>query len=97
MAKVLDVPFAICDCTTLTSAGYVGEDIESVIAKLLQQANGDVDKCQRGNYRLALGEEEMSIYQTRILKKSEFEYPESDWLKLNMCWKLTNQRVSLCD
>lgn len=39
IAKCLDVPFAICDCTTLTQAGYVGEDIESVIAKLLQDAN----------------------------------------------------------
>ncbi|XP_053406041.1 ATP-dependent Clp protease ATP-binding subunit ClpX-like [Mercenaria mercenaria] len=48
LARILDVPFAICDCTTLTSAGYVGEDIESVIGKLLQQANGDVDKCQQG-------------------------------------------------
>jgi ATP-dependent Clp protease ATP-binding subunit ClpX len=36
VAKCLDVPFAICDCTTLTQAGYVGEDVESVIAKLLQ-------------------------------------------------------------
>lgn len=48
LACALDVPFAICDCTTLTSAGYVGEDIESVISKLLQQANGDIDKCQQG-------------------------------------------------
>lgn len=39
VAKCLDVPFAICDCTTLTQAGYVGEDIESVIGKLLQDAN----------------------------------------------------------
>ncbi|KAJ8714323.1 hypothetical protein PYW07_002550 [Mythimna separata] len=39
IAQCLDVPFAICDCTTLTQAGYVGEDIESVIAKLLQDAN----------------------------------------------------------
>lgn len=39
IAKCLDVPFAICDCTTLTQAGYVGEDIESVIAKLMQDAN----------------------------------------------------------
>lgn len=39
IAKILDVPFAICDCTTLTQAGYVGEDIESVISKLLQDAN----------------------------------------------------------
>merc|ERR1712241_1542250 len=44
LAKCLDVPFAICDCTTLTMAGYVGDDIESVVAKLLQNANGDVDK-----------------------------------------------------
>ena len=36
IAKCLDVPFAICDCTTLTMAGYVGDDIESVVAKLLQ-------------------------------------------------------------
>lgn len=48
LARILDVPFAICDCTTLTSAGYVGEDVESVIGKLLQQANGDVEKCQQG-------------------------------------------------
>lgn len=39
IARCLDVPFAICDCTTLTQAGYVGEDIESVITKLLQDAN----------------------------------------------------------
>ena len=48
IAKCLDVPFAICDCTTLTQAGYVGEDIESVIAKLLQDANYNVDKAQQG-------------------------------------------------
>jgi len=48
IAKCLDVPFAICDCTTLTQAGYVGEDVESVIGKLLQDANYNVDKCQQG-------------------------------------------------
>ncbi|XP_072258742.1 ATP-dependent clpX-like chaperone, mitochondrial isoform X2 [Pyxicephalus adspersus] len=48
LAKCLDVPFAICDCTTLTQAGYVGEDIESVVAKLLQDANYNVDKAQQG-------------------------------------------------
>ncbi|XP_029431375.1 ATP-dependent Clp protease ATP-binding subunit clpX-like, mitochondrial isoform X3 [Rhinatrema bivittatum] len=48
LAKCLDVPFAICDCTTLTQAGYVGEDIESVVAKLLQDANYSVDKAQQG-------------------------------------------------
>lgn len=48
VAKCLDVPFAICDCTTLTQAGYVGEDIESVIAKLLQDAGYIVERAQQG-------------------------------------------------
>uniref|UniRef100_A0A8C4NMQ7 Caseinolytic mitochondrial matrix peptidase chaperone subunit Xb n=1 Tax=Eptatretus burgeri TaxID=7764 RepID=A0A8C4NMQ7_EPTBU len=48
LARCLDVPFAICDCTTLTQAGYVGEDIESVIAKLLQDANYSVERAQQG-------------------------------------------------
>jgi len=48
IAKCLDVPFAICDCTTLTMAGYVGEDIESVVGKLLQDANFDVLRAQSG-------------------------------------------------
>jgi len=48
IARCLDVPFAICDCTTLTMAGYVGEDIESVVGKLLQDANYDVSKAQTG-------------------------------------------------
>ncbi|XP_050521202.1 ATP-dependent Clp protease ATP-binding subunit clpX-like, mitochondrial isoform X2 [Daktulosphaira vitifoliae] len=48
IARQLDVPFAICDCTNLTQAGYVGEDIESVIGKLLQAANYDVEKAQTG-------------------------------------------------
>jgi len=48
IATCLDVPFAICDCTTLTQAGYVGEDIESVIAKLLQDANYDVKRAEQG-------------------------------------------------
>ncbi|XP_038221294.1 ATP-dependent Clp protease ATP-binding subunit clpX-like, mitochondrial isoform X1 [Zerene cesonia] len=48
IAACLDVPFAICDCTTLTQAGYVGEDIESVIAKLLQDANFNVERAQTG-------------------------------------------------
>ena len=48
IARCLDVPFAICDCTTLTMAGYVGDDIESVVAKLLQDANFNVDRAQMG-------------------------------------------------
>jgi endopeptidase Clp ATP-binding regulatory subunit ClpX len=42
------VPFAICDATTLTEAGYVGEDVENIILKLLQAAGNDIEKCQRG-------------------------------------------------
>lgn len=48
VAKCLDVPFAICDCTSLTAAGYVGEDIESIIAKLLLEANYNVGLAQQG-------------------------------------------------
>jgi ATP-dependent Clp protease ATP-binding subunit ClpX len=48
LAKMLDVPFAIVDATTLTEAGYVGEDVENIILKLLQAAEGDVTKAQMG-------------------------------------------------
>ena len=47
-AKILDVPFAIADATTLTEAGYVGEDVENIILKLVQNANYDIEKAQRG-------------------------------------------------
>jgi len=48
LARILDVPFAIADATTLTEAGYVGDDVESVLTQLLHNANFDVDKAQRG-------------------------------------------------
>src|SRR5207247_1145427 len=48
MARVLDVPFAIVDATTLTEAGYVGEGVENIILKLLQAADGDVTRAQSG-------------------------------------------------
>jgi ATP-dependent Clp protease ATP-binding subunit ClpX len=48
LAKMLDVPFTIADATTLTEAGYVGEDVENIILKLLQAADYDVEKAQRG-------------------------------------------------
>jgi ATP-dependent Clp protease ATP-binding subunit ClpX len=48
LAKMLAVPFAIVDATTLTEAGYVGEDVENIILKLLQNAGGDKEKCQQG-------------------------------------------------
>ena len=48
LARVLDVPFAIADATTLTEAGYVGEDVENVLLKLIQNADYDIEKAQRG-------------------------------------------------
>ncbi|MFY8349036.1 ATP-dependent protease ATP-binding subunit ClpX [Pseudoalteromonas sp. SSM20] len=48
MAKLLDVPFTMADATTLTEAGYVGEDVENIIQKLLQKCDYDVEKAQRG-------------------------------------------------
>jgi len=48
LARILDVPFAMADATTLTEAGYVGEDVENIILRLLQAADYDVDRAQRG-------------------------------------------------
>jgi ATP-dependent Clp protease ATP-binding subunit ClpX len=48
LARILDVPFAIADCTTLTEAGYVGEDVENIIVKLLQAADYDAERTERG-------------------------------------------------
>ena len=48
LAKILDVPFAIADATTLTEAGYVGEDVENILLKLIQSADYDVEKAQKG-------------------------------------------------
>ena len=48
LAKILNVPFTIADATTLTEAGYVGEDVENILLKLLQNADYDVERAQRG-------------------------------------------------
>jgi ATP-dependent Clp protease ATP-binding subunit ClpX len=48
LARLLNVPFVIADATTLTEAGYVGEDVENIIQKLLQNCNYDVERAQRG-------------------------------------------------
>lgn len=48
IARYLDVPFAICDATSLTQAGYVGDDVETILQKLIMDADGDIDKAQRG-------------------------------------------------
>ncbi|MGH2065853.1 ATP-dependent Clp protease ATP-binding subunit ClpX, partial [Aerococcus sp. L_4] len=48
LARILDVPFAIADATTLTEAGYVGEDVENILVKLMQSADFDVERAQKG-------------------------------------------------
>src|SRR5690606_18212282 len=48
LARILDVPFTMADATTLTEAGYVGEDVENIILKLLQASDYNVDRAQRG-------------------------------------------------
>ncbi|WP_104722038.1 ATP-dependent Clp protease ATP-binding subunit ClpX [Helicobacter mesocricetorum] len=48
LARFLNIPIAICDATSLTEAGYVGEDVENILTRLLQEANGDVKKAQKG-------------------------------------------------
>src|SRR5690606_31654794 len=48
LARTLDVPFVIADATTLTEAGYVGEDVENIIQKLLQNCNYEVERAQKG-------------------------------------------------
>ncbi|MCX2682632.1 ATP-dependent Clp protease ATP-binding subunit ClpX [Campylobacter sp. MIT 21-1685] len=48
LAKFLDLPLAICDATSLTEAGYVGEDVENILTRLLQAADGDIEKAQKG-------------------------------------------------
>ena len=48
LAKILEVPFAVADATTLTEAGYVGEDVENILLKLIQNAEFDIEKAQKG-------------------------------------------------
>ena len=50
LAEMLDVPFAVADATTLTEAGYVGEDVENILLRLLQKADMDVDHSTKRDY-----------------------------------------------
>lgn len=81
LARCLDVPFAICDCTTLTQAGYVGEDIESVIAKLLQDANYSVEKAQQGQ---TLRLHNFMYYIVERKPHTHFTVVSSGFMKLKM-------------
>src|SRR6185436_8605759 len=71
LAKILDVPFAISDATTLTEAGYVGEDVENVVLRLLQAANYDVKKAECG-----------IIYIDEIDKVGR-KHPNQEYIQIN--------------
>jgi len=82
LAKCLNVPFAICDCTTLTQAGYVGEDIESVVAKLLQDANGNIEKAQQGIIFLDEVDKISSVTEKHMLRDVGGEGVQQGLLKM---------------
>ncbi len=50
LARILDVPFAIADATTLTEAGYVGEDVENILLKLIQSADNNIERAEKRHY-----------------------------------------------
>ena len=63
LAKLLNVPFAIADATTLTEAGYVGEDVENILLKLIQAADYDIERAEHGIIYICL------LYTSFIQKK----------------------------
>ena len=83
LAKCLDVPFAICDCTTLTQAGYVGEDIESVIAKLLQDANYNVEKAQQGMFQQVCLSSDIVCWGNSLISRDNIFFVLSQGVKFN--------------
>lgn len=70
LAKFLNIPIAICDATSLTEAGYVGEDVENILTRLLQEAGGDIQKAQKESYllmRLIRFQDFQRIVQLRVM------------------------------
>ena len=89
LAKYLSVPMAICDCTSLTQAGYVGDDIESVIVKLLHESNFNVSKAQRGIIQLIAATwavstfSSLTLFLSLSLSLSLYRYHISRWSRQN--------------
>lgn len=79
LAKMLNVPFCIVDATTLTEAGYVGEDVENIILRLLQAANFDVAKAEQGIIRKRLGATQMG-FGAITEQRDRKEYSEEEIL-----------------
>jgi AAA domain (Cdc48 subfamily) len=75
LARILDVPFTMADATTLTEAGYVGEDVENIILKLLQAAEYNIERAQRGI--VAVGNDGHGVPQTTVLPHQDGAGPET--------------------
>ena len=83
----MDVPFAQVDCTSLTQAGYVGEDIESVCQKLLNDAGGNLEKAQRGIAYL----DEVDKLASRSIHSTHVSFPISTTARK---WVLGDEIIS---
>ena len=66
LAKIIDVPFAIADATTLTEAGYVGEDVENILLRLIQAADYDIERAQHGIMEMSPSHE---MFLVRVCNK----------------------------
>ena len=89
LAKMLDVPFAIADATTLTEAGYVGEDVENILLKLLQAADFDVERAQRGIIyideidKIARKSENTSITVANVPPQGGRKHPQQEFIQVD--------------
>ena len=89
LAKMLDVPFAIADATTLTEAGYVGEDVENILLKLLQAADFDVERAQRGIIyideidKIARKSENTSITRANVPPQGGRKHPQQEFIQVD--------------
>ena len=72
LAKILGVPFAIADATALTEAGYVGEDVENILLKIIQAADGDIERAEYGSFTLM---KLIRLQENQRIRRSPEMYP----------------------